>query len=248
MHGGIIRLEHDGPPGQGLTAMALDPADFQSPLPDQHIHVYFADAAIGLSVGVWTTTQMQETFGPYPGDEFMLVLEGRVEMVDGDGHVVPVETGQTFVLRDAIPISWRQVGPMRKFFLLLQDPDALLAQIDNAEGGVIVPDEAALATVARPEAESIGGGQQRGAHIFTNDAGTMTVGLWDSTAFESAMRPFGVHEFCQVLQGRVRITEEDGTVHDFTRGDVFFVPRGCVCSWATDAPFRKYYAQVSAQS
>lgn len=248
MQNGIMRLERDGPPESGLARMTLDPADFQSPLPEQSIHVYFEDPKIGLSVGVWTTTDMQETFGPYPGDEFMLVLEGRVEMVDGAGHAVSIETGQSFVLRNAIPISWRQVGPMRKFFLLLNDPAAPVPQLDSAEGGVIVLDENALAAAAQPEAESIGGGAQRDAHVFTNDAGTMTVGLWESTAFESAMQPFGVHEFCQILQGRVAITEEDGTRHDFEAGDVFFVPRGCVCSWAADGPVRKYYAQVHAPS
>lgn len=246
MQARIKRLERNGPAGTGLTPMTLDPADFQSPLPEQGIHLYHEEPEIGLSVGVWTTTDMQEAFGPYPGDEFMLVLEGRVEMVDGAGHAVPVETGQNFVLRNGIPISWRQVGPMRKFFLLLDDPKARVPPIDSAEGGVLVPDAAALAAAACPVAEGIGGGQQREAHIFTNDAGTMTVGLWESTAFESAMQPFGVHEFCQILQGRVTVTEADGTAHHFGAGDVFFVPRGCVCRWAAAGPLRKYYAQVSA--
>lgn len=244
----IMRLERDGPAETGLTRMTLDPADFQSALPEQHIHVYFEEPQIGLSVGVWTTTDMQEAFGPYPGDEFMLVLEGRVEMVDGADRAVPIETGQSFVLRNGIPISWRQRSPMRKFFLLLNDPAAPAPRLESAEGGVIVLDEGALAAAAQPETESIGGGAQRDAHVFTNDAGTMTVGLWESTAFESAMQPFGVHELCQILQGRVTITEEDGTRHAFQPGDVFFVPRGCVCSWAAAGPVRKYYAQVHSPS
>lgn len=107
---GVVRLERLGPVDAGLTKMALDPNDFQSDLPDQHIHVYFEDPALGITVGVWTTTDMQEAFGPYPDDEFMVVLEGRVVMVDGDGHETPIEEGESFFLRKAIPISWRQEG------------------------------------------------------------------------------------------------------------------------------------------
>jgi hypothetical protein len=39
----VIRLEADGPEGIDLEKMQLDPADFQSPLPEQFGHVYFED-------------------------------------------------------------------------------------------------------------------------------------------------------------------------------------------------------------
>jgi len=90
----VIRLQADGPEGVGLEKMELDPADFQSELPEQHIHVYYEDADLGLSVGVWTTTTMQEAFGPYPGDEFMWVLEGQVSMVDADERPTPIRAQQ----------------------------------------------------------------------------------------------------------------------------------------------------------
>ena len=91
----VYRLEPNGPAGIGLKKMKLDPADFQSDLPEQHLHVYFEAESLGLRVGVWTTTPMQEAFGPYPGDEFMWVLEGRVAMVDADGKETPVQEGET---------------------------------------------------------------------------------------------------------------------------------------------------------
>lgn len=82
----VIRLNREGPAGSGLTKMELDPADFQSDLPEQYLHIYFQDDVLGLTVVVWTTTSMQEAFGPYPGDEFMCVLEGQVAMVDSAGN------------------------------------------------------------------------------------------------------------------------------------------------------------------
>ena len=76
---------------------------------------------------------------------------------------------------------------------------------------------------------------------FTNDAGNMFVGMWDSEAFESEMEPFPCYEFVQMLEGEVTITEENGTAHRFAPGDAFFVPKGTVCSWKTTGTVRKLY-------
>ena len=241
---GIIRLERDGPGGVGLERMALDPKDFQSDLPDQHIHVYYEDPALGMTVGVWTTTDMQEAFGPYPDDEFMVVLEGRVVMIDGKGHETPVEQGESFFLRKAIPISWKQEGFLRKFFITYSDPNAPVPRIDSAEGGVIVFNPQALEAGLVPQAEPIGGGTQRDNLVFTNDRGNMTVGMWETSAFESQMQPFSVHEFAQIVAGDVTITDADGTQHTFAAGDVVFVPEGTVCSWRSDGGLKKFYAIV----
>ena len=41
------------------------------------------------------------------------------------------------------------------------------------------------------------------------------------------------------------ITEEDGTVQTFEKDDVFFVPKGTVCSWKASGYVKKYYAMLS---
>ncbi len=244
----VIRLEREGPAGVGLSNMELDPADFQTELPEQSVHVYFEDEALGLSVGVWTTTTMQEAFGPYPGDEFMCVLEGQVVMVDGGGVGETVRQGETFCIRNAIPISWKQVGPLRKFYMTYSNPDTPTPEIASADGGVMVLNKAALeaglAKITTTDPFEITGELplQRDCNHFTNDAGNMFVGLWDSTPFESELRPFPCHEFVQVLEGGVTITEGDGSEHAFGAGDVFFVPKGTICSWRVTDYIKKYYS------
>ena len=228
----IIRLEPLGPENIGLTEMELDPADFQSDLPEQHIHLYFEDEASGLTVGVWTTTDMQEAFGPYPGDEFMCILEGQVALVDCDGNETIVNQGNTFCVRNAIPISWKQVGFLRKFFMTYSNPGRPTPEITSAEGGVMVLDESALEsglTIMETTAPFEIAGilpLQRDNNRFTNDAGNMFAGMWDSTSFESEMKPFPCHEFVQLLEGEVTISQDNGAVHEFRAGDVFFVPMG----------------------
>ncbi len=250
----VIRLEPNGPADTGMPAMELDQADFQSELPQQHLHVYYEDEALGLSVGVWTTTDMQEAFGPYPGDEFMYVLEGEVAMMDGDGNATHVKPGETFCIRNGIPISWKQVGFLRKFYMTYENPNAQTADIASADGGVLVLDpvklQNGLIEMDNTEPFQIKGKAplQHDSSAFVNDAGNMFVGMWDSTAFETEMRPFPSHEFVQLLEGEITITEGDGTTHQFKAGDVFFIPEGIVCSWKTNGYVKKYYSILDVSS
>ena len=241
---GIIRLEREGPEGAGLAKMELDPRDFQSELPEQHIHVCYQDPALGIAVGVWTTTDMQEAFGPYPDDEFMVVLEGRVLMIDGQGRETPVEQGECFFVHKAIPISWKQEGFLRKFFITHSALGVPAPRIASADGGVIVFTPQALEAGLVPQEMTIGGGSQRDNLVTTNAIGNMTVGMWETTAFESAMQPFSVHEFAHIVEGDVTIVEAEDTRHHFRAGDTFFVPQGTVCSWRSDGLLRKFYAIV----
>lgn len=241
----IIRLQANGPEGQGLQPMDLDPADFQSPLPRQNVHVCFSDPALGMNVGVWDTTSMQEAFGPYPGDEFIVVLDGAFAMIDGAGRGVPAHKGQSVVFRNGAPVSWMQPGYLKKFFITLLDPKAPTPKIESAEGGIIVLDPDAELTDADDVSHSDSGAKQRDRVIFTNDAGTMDVGLWDTEAMTTEPYPFPYHEFGQVLAGSVTITHEDGSSEIFGPGDAFFIPQGTITRWHVPNYLRKYYAAVT---
>lgn len=246
----VIRLEANGPAETGLEKMQLDPAEFQSELPEQHLHVYYEDEDLGLSVGVWTTTSMQEAFGPYPGDEFMWVLEGQVSMVDADEKAILVKPGETFCIRNAIPISWKQAGFLRKFYMTYDNPRAEKPEIASADDGVRVLNEVALeAGLTKLESTDpfvieSGTPLQRDNVLFTNDAGNMFVGMWDSTAFESEMKAFPCYEMVQLLEGEITITEANGQVHLFKAGDMFFIPKGTVCKWQTTGYVKKFYSTL----
>lgn len=240
---GIIRLEPNGP--DGLKPMDLTPYDFEIRPEEQTLHVYFEDEDLGMSVGVWTTTPMQEPFGPYPGDEFILVLEGNFDMmdtVDGSGTSVPCRAGQSIIFRNGVPVSWKQHDFLKKFYITYTDPRADTPTGLSAEGGIQALDPDATLT----DAEHIEGtgDTQRERVFFTNDHGNFQVGLWDTRTMQTGMSPFPTHEFCQILDGEATITEADGTTHSFAAGDVFFIPAGTVCAWHVPDYVRKYYAAL----
>ncbi|MCP4271596.1 MAG: hypothetical protein GY781_06455, partial [Gammaproteobacteria bacterium] len=66
----IIHLKTN-PDGFGKTPDELTTDMFDSPIPVQNSYEYYADDNTGLYVGVWDTTDMVETAGPYPCDEYM---------------------------------------------------------------------------------------------------------------------------------------------------------------------------------
>ncbi|MDX1780827.1 MAG: cupin domain-containing protein [Thalassovita sp.] len=244
----IIRLEPNGPDGV-LPEMECDPAGFQSPLPVQHLHVYFSDPAIGMSVGIWDTTTMQEAFGPYPGDEFIWVLNGAFEMLDGDGNAMHCPNGSCVSFRNGAPVSWKQEGCLKKFFITYLNPNHPVPEVDTAEGAIRVLDpDAPLEMMDNTDPFEIEGEVpvQKNHTEFTNDAGDFIVGTWESGPMVSRMRPFPSHEFVRMLEGEVTITEEDGSAQTFRAGDCFFVPKGTVCSWDIKDRVKKHYATLTA--
>ncbi|MEM9330410.1 MAG: cupin domain-containing protein [Pseudomonadota bacterium] len=245
----VIRLEFEGPSDVGLTALELDPNDFQSELPEQNWHVYYEDAEIGLSVGVWTTTSMQEAFGPYPGNEFMTVLEGQVVLVDGNGNETTVRTGETFVVRNGYPVSWKQEGFCRKFFLIYHPPDEQEIA-DGTNPGVMVmrKNEITEALKTGPDSavheSSNDANSLKEAVCFKNSTDKMSVGMVEFTNIGSPVTPNPFHQLIQVLDGVIEVTEENGSVFRFSADDAFFIPKGTRCSWKAEGGGRYYFCNV----
>lgn len=225
----VIHLDPAGPDGMGLQPLELDPADFQSTLPVQNYHLYFEDPALGLSVGIWDTTTMQEAFGPYPTDEFILVIEGAFAMIDGKGGAVTAKAGDSVCFRQGIPTSWKQEGYLRKIYLTLADPKAEMPVKDSAEGGVIVLDP-----------PSSGGGQV----MFRNDSGTMQVRHIAQGAFHQPIAAAVAHELFQVLTGLVEVSEPIDAVQVFHAGQAFFIPQGSAHALTTSEDFSAYRVKV----
>ena len=224
----------------------LTPYEFEVRPEAQNLHVYFEDEELGMSVGVWDTTPMQEPFGPYPGDEFILVLDGHFDMmdsVDGSGQNVPCAKGQSIIFRNGAPVSWKQHDYLKKFYITYTDPRAEMPVIESAVGAIqalnpdmVLTDADLLPDTSTPQREKV---------FFNNDHGNFEVGLWDTqTLRDSEMHPFPWHEFAQVLEGEVTITEPDGIAQTFVAGDVFFVPAGTLCAWHVPTYLRKYYAAL----
>ncbi|WP_420547979.1 cupin domain-containing protein [Curvivirga sp.] len=247
----VYRLEKFGPVKTGMQEMECNAEDFHSPIPTQTLHNYYNEEEIGLNVGVWTTTPMQEAFGPYPGDEFIWLLEGGFKMVDENNTLLDsYQEGDSVFFRNAAPVSWLQEENLRKFYITYLPPNRPTPENVPAKGAVqsvnpdITPDQMEVLETTAPFTIEGQKPRQRDYNYFTNDTEDMFVGMWDTESFESKMEAFPVYEFVQILVGTITITEENGTVNVFQKDECFFIPKGTICSWKVDGYVKKYYAML----
>lgn len=246
----IIRFDPHGPADTGLVEWeTIDPSDLEAGNPVQRGHIYHQDEALGYMAGVWDCTAMTGKFEPYAVNEFMFVLEGSVTMVCEDGAEITVNAGEPFVIPKGLPCQWKQPGYIRKYFMIFENPGAEAAG-DGASQGIILPRASGppggmeKADIGNPS-DFIGGLPTRHEHSYFRDpSGRMTVGVCDSTPFETEMRPSPCHEFVRLIEGAVTITEGDGSTHSFEAGDAFYTPRGAVRGWKTTGYVKQLYATL----
>lgn len=247
--GKIIRFEPQGPAGTGLVRWPEIPAEILTAgKPVQRGHIYFEDKAIGLSAGVWDCTAMTGRLAPYSVNEFMIVLEGAVTIVDARDHAVTIKAGESFLIPKGLPCVWRQDGYIRKFFVIFDDASGK-APPDPAVLEVLRPDpQAALAPSDGPAPDVLASPPptQRDKQYFADLTGQWTVGVWDSTAYHRKTIGFPRHELMYILEGQVTLTEEGGPgekglPQTFKAGDTFFVPMGTRCDWKSTGYVRKIY-------
>lgn len=78
-------------------------------------------------------------------------------------------------------------------------------------------------------------------NVYSDPSGRFHAGTWACDV--GAWRvEYTEHEFCQLLEGRVRLTDDEGRVTELGAGDAFVIPAGFRGLWETLTPCRKVYA------
>ena len=108
---------------------------------------------------------------------------------------------------------------------------------------MIVLDPAAPGEAAGPRPQTILAGTPlaRAANQYADERGEFVCGVWNCTPGRWRIR-YTEHEFCVILEGRVRIESAAGDSREFGPGDAFVVPAGFEGTWEVLEPCRKWYA------
>jgi uncharacterized cupin superfamily protein len=75
---------------------------------------------------------------------------------------------------------------------------------------------------------------------YRSPDGRLTSGFWASTP-GSIDVSYDEDEFCQILEGVVRLTDAAGRAETYRAGDSFMIPRGFKGVWETVETVRKFY-------
>ncbi|MBW2715338.1 MAG: DUF861 domain-containing protein [Deltaproteobacteria bacterium] len=85
-----------------------------------------------------------------------------------------------------------------------------------------------------------GGNGQRGDVFFVGDE--LAVGVWGADASTLAIsEPLPYDEFVTVLSGKLILTDEQGTVTEYSMGESVVLPKGFTGTWKMVGDYREIY-------
>lgn len=231
----IIKLSRN-PTGFGDIPNELDAAMFESTQLTQHRHSYYDDAALGLQIGVWDSTDTTEIASPYAYDEFMIIIEGTVDIKNNKtGEIETVMAGDSVVIPQQYDCQWHQQGYLRKLYVTYKPeytPDTPVTE------NVIYIDEKSDV----PWKETSDGHRKK--TLYQNNDQRFTAGVWQSNALTTGLINFPYHEFIFIKEGSLICTDKMGIPHYFTSGDALFIPQGTRCAWQVKDKVSIYFTQI----
>jgi uncharacterized cupin superfamily protein len=113
----------------------------------------------------------------------------------------------------------------------------------SEQARIVLLDRSLSGESSNPDPQRILAGipRARVANQYTDPSEQFFCGIWTSTAGKWRVR-YTEHEFCVILEGRMRIESLQGERHDIRAGDAFVVPAGFEGTWEVTEPSRKWYA------
>jgi len=230
--------------GEGLEDWGDIPeTDLASGAPKQRGRYYFKAPDIGLSAGVWDCTAFETKMGPYPVDEFMILLEGSVRVMEAGGRVTQVNAGESFVIPRGLPCAWKQHGHVRKIFVIYENPGMPVPARPAADRVIRIDPSAALTSCDGPDPTLLNGPEPRCAdHVaYTDASGQLSIGLWSATAYDRMATPFGRYELMHFLEGQVELHDGGTSGQAFRAGETIFVPKGVPLGWRNTIDVKKIF-------
>ena len=104
-------------PGAALTPMkGLDPADFESPVPEMALLSLYRDPTGKFEAGIWECSPMKRVPAELARSELMHILEGSGSITNADGVVFEFTAGDTFLVPIGMGYQWHNDTHVRKFF------------------------------------------------------------------------------------------------------------------------------------
>jgi uncharacterized cupin superfamily protein len=242
----VIVFDRDGDPETGLQEWEpIDPATLASGNPRQRGHIYFSTAGERLTAGVWDCTPFSEKRGPYSVDEFMILLEGSLDIENEDGTLQTFRAGEGFVIPKGAVLQWRQGEYLRKFWMIHDNPDSAPA----APGltALLADAEAPLPAVTGLDpAPFVGDVPEMGQrNLYQDPSGRFLAGIWECSPMQRKPTTIERSELMHIVEGSGSITNADGVVFEFSAGDTFLVPIGMGYQWQNHEYVKKLFCSYT---
>jgi uncharacterized cupin superfamily protein len=191
-----------------------------------------------ISVAAATVSAGGETGVMLAGEEFVLVLSGRLALRQGAKDIA-LEAGEQALLVRGAPLSWSSDVGARLVVLRCTagDGPAIVQPVKIDTSAALSPSNPPLAELL------VGPTPQCRSHAdYRSPSGEFVCGTWDSTPYHRLPMLFQHFELMHLLEGSVTFVDAGGAAGTFGAGDVVLFVRGGTVSWESRDYVRKAYA------
>jgi uncharacterized cupin superfamily protein len=233
----IIRLDPTAP----LTAWPDFPeTEISSGARSSKGHFWLTDEKYGLTIGLWESAANIGRWMNWPVDEFMVVVEGEVVMIEEDRETI-IGPGECFFIPKGRRCIWNQAGYFKKIMVMFNNSSQHGAEgtkpIFKIDPGI----ELRPSEPPPPEALISAAPIQHAHSYFYDTTRQFEVGVWHTTACQGKLVTSQCHELMHIIEGAVTLTDENGLSQNFEKGDTLLVPLGVRNSWQSEGTLRKVY-------
>jgi uncharacterized cupin superfamily protein len=242
----VILFDANGDPETGLQTWDPIPTEIvTSGSPVQRGHTFFSTDNNRITAGVWDCTEHDEAKAPYEVDEFMVLLEGSLDIENEDGSTQTFHAGEGFVIPKGAVLAWKQSEYLRKFWVIHDNPESAPAAAGLT--ALLANPDADLPRMPQADAALFEGEvPDMGMNILYQDPdGKFLAGVWDSTPMTRVASTIERSELMHIIVGSGSITNADGVVFEFRAGDTFMVPVGMGYQWSSDEYVKKLFCSYT---
>ena len=114
---------------------------------------------------------------------------------------------------------------------------------------VRIPHDTAIEEPLQVSGEKLLAGDPRQgvSNLYSDPGAQFHSGIWEAEPATWRVN-YTEHEFCHILQGRIRMTDDQGVVTEVAAGDSFVVPAGYRSTWQVLEKARKVYVIFEPQA
>ena len=229
----FVKFDAFGPMGVGLTRRPPYPREGLETEPPVHSsHLYVNDENRGIKIGVWECTPHTSKMQPFPVNEFMILLEGSVTMLEEDGKATTVQAGEAFVVPKGVVCQWNQSEPVRKYFAIYGGHPGQEPRRNERQFTVM---KVSSGNAGMPVTQSAGDDAdipfEAGSLIYTDATGAYSLGIWEAVSQRSQPALSRSHRLLRVEAGSLTLSDDSRLMETFKKGDAVLIMPGKAITW-----------------
>ena len=188
-----------------------------------------------LMAGVWTCTPDIYEEKSYEVDELMVLLSGQLKLTEADGTSRVLVKDDVFFIPKGWCGRWDILETISKLYVIMPELPTNLV----AAGPAIM--ESYSSMVARLQEKKVDYTKVKTTISPLVERPGLKAGVWTCERDGWDEQGYEVDELMVMLNGRLKLTEADGTSRELIKDDVFFIPKGWCGRWEILEAMSKLY-------